>query len=123
MAGSLRGAIVNFLVNYKTLDAALSALADPTRRQIVEQLAQGDASISQLAAPHHMTMPAILKHLGKLADAGLVTRAKQGRVVTCRLNPEPLDEASRWLDEHLQFWNKSLDALGTFIEKGRKKRK
>ncbi len=105
------------MVNYTTLDAALAALADPTRRQIVERLSQGEASLSELAAPHDMSMPAVMKHVAKLADAGLVTREKKGRVVTCRLNPEPLDEASRWLNEHLKFWNERLDALGRFIEK------
>ncbi len=107
------------MVNYSTLDAALSALADPTRRQIIEQLARGDATLSELAAPHDMSMPAIMKHVGKLTDAGLVSRTKAGRVVTCRLNPEPLDEASRWLNEHLEFWNKRLDALGKYIERKR----
>ena len=107
------------MVNHATLDAALSALADPTRRQIVEQLAQGEATLSELAAPHDMSMPAIMKHVGKLADAGLVSRSKTGRVVTCRLNPEPLDEASRWLNEHLEFWNTRLDALGKYIDRKR----
>ncbi len=110
---------VNSMVNYTTLDAALSALADPTRRQIVERLAQGEATLSELAAPHEMSMPAIMKHVGKLADAGLVNRSKTGRVVTCSLNPEPLDEASRWLNENLTFWNGRLDALGAFIDRKR----
>ncbi len=107
------------MVNYSTLDAALSALADPTRRQIVERLAQGEATLSELAAPHEMSMPAIMKHVGKLADAGLVNRSKTGRVVTCSLNPEPLGEASRWLNENLTFWNGRLDALGEFIDRKR----
>lgn len=110
------------MVKYNSLDAALSALADPTRRQIVEQLAQGEATLSELAAPHDMSMPAIMKHVGKLADAGLLNRSKTGRVVTCRLNPEPLDEASRWLNEHLAFWNGRLDALGDFIEREREEK-
>ena len=111
------------MVNYTTLDAALSALADPTRRQIVERLAQGEATLSELAAPHEMSMPAIMKHVGKLVDAGLVSRTKTGRVVTCRLNPEPLDEASRWRHEHLEFWNTRLDALGRYIEHKREENK
>ena len=111
------------MVNYNTLDAALSALADPTRRQIVERLSRGDATLSELAEPYDMSLPAVMKHVGKLSDAGLVTREKQGRVVTCRLNPEPLGETSRWLDEHLKFWNTRLDALGTYLEKPNEEKK
>lgn len=111
------------MVNYSTLDATLSALADPTRRQIIERLAHGDATLSELAEPHDMSMPAIMKHVGKLADAGLVSRSKSGRVVTCRLNPEPLDEASRWLNENLEFWNARLDALGKYLERNREETK
>lgn len=111
------------MVNYNTLDAALAALADPTRRQIVERLAQGEATLSELAAPHDMSMPAVMKHVGKLADAGLVNRNKTGRVVTCSLNPEPLDEASRWLNENLAFWNGRLEALGNYIERKREETK
>ena len=108
------------MVNYNSLDAALSALADPTRRQMIETLAQGDASITELAEPYDMSLPAVMKHVAKLSDAGLVVREKKGRVVTCRLNPEPLAEASRWLEQHLEFWNARLDALGTYLEKNRK---
>ena len=107
------------MVNYNVLDAALSALADPTRRQIVERLTKGEATLSELAAPHDMSLPAVMKHVRKLSDAGLVSREKQGRVVTCRLNIAPLDETSRWLNEHLEFWNSRLDALGDYLEKNR----
>lgn len=110
------------MVNYSVVDAALSALADPTRRQIVERLAQGEASLSELAEPHDMSLPAVMKHVRKLSDAGLVAREKRGRVVTCRLMPQPLDETSRWLNEHLEFWNSRLDALGTYLENNREEK-
>ena len=107
------------MVNYNVIDSALSALADPTRRQIVERLTRGEATLSELAEPHDMSLPAVMKHVRKLSDAGLVTREKTGRVVTCRLNAAPLDETSRWLNEHLEFWNARLDALGEYLEKTR----
>jgi DNA-binding transcriptional ArsR family regulator len=105
------------MLNYKPIDLTFAALADPTRRQMVERLLQGDATISELAAPHDMSMPAALKHVGRLIDAGLVRREKRGRTVTCSLNIDPLDAASAWLREHLEFWNQRLDALDSYLAK------
>jgi DNA-binding transcriptional ArsR family regulator len=103
------------MVNYYSIDDTFAALADPTRRQMVEQLLRKDATISDLAAPHDMSMPAAMKHVRKLVDAGLVRREKNGRSVTCSLKIDPLDQASRWLHEHLEFWNQRLDALDRYL--------
>ena len=103
------------MVNSDSIDATFAALADPTRRQMVERLLEGEATVSELAAPHDMSMPAVLKHVGRLVDAGLVTRRKEGRTVTCALNIEPMDEATRWLQRHLDFWNGRLDALDRYL--------
>jgi DNA-binding transcriptional ArsR family regulator len=101
---------------YKSpVDSTFAALADPTRRQMIEHLARGEASISELAEPHDMSMPAVMKHVGKLVDAGLVERRKTGRTVTCSLRIDPMDEASRWLQTHLDFWNQRLDALDIYL--------
>lgn len=78
---------------------------------MVERLLKGDATISELASPHQMSMPAIMKHITKLVDAGLVERRKQGRTVTCSLRTEPLADAQEWLNAHLTFWTQRLDAL------------
>jgi DNA-binding transcriptional ArsR family regulator len=103
------------MVNYQPIDSTFAALADPTRRQMIERLLQGDATISELAAPHDMSMPAAMKHVGRLVDAGLVRRQKTGRSVTCSLNIDPLDAAANWLREHLEFWNQRLDALDRYL--------
>ncbi len=103
------------MVNQNTMDATFAALADPTRRAMVEQLLDGDATISQLAAPHDMSMPAVMKHVGKLIEAGLVERRKEGRTVTCSLRTDPMDEAQRWLQHHLDAWNNRFDALDAYL--------
>lgn len=97
------------------MNLTFAALADPTRRQIVERLLEGEATVTELAAPHDMSMPAILKHVSKLVDAGLVRREKHGRTVTCTLNVNPLDDAERWLRTHLDSWNQRLDALDRYL--------
>ena len=103
------------MVNKNPLDSTMAALSDPTRRAIVQQLLQSDATMSELAEPHDMSMPAIMKHVGKLVDAGLVTREKKGRVVTLSLNVDPLDDAQKWLNEMLEFWNQRFDALDAYL--------
>lgn len=97
------------------MDATFSALSDPTRRQIVAQLLTGEATISELAAPHAMSLPAVMKHVAKLADAGLIEREKQGRTVICRLKVDPLDEAQAWLKQNLDAWNARFDALDAYL--------
>ena len=92
-----------------------AALGDPTRAGLVERLAQGPASLSELAAPYAMTLTAVRKHVGVLADAGWVERRKTGRVVTCRLRPEPLAELEAWLTDRRAFWTGALDRLDTAL--------
>ncbi len=100
------------------LDSTFAALADPTRRAIIAQLGeQPGVSVSDLARPFPMSLPAIMKHLDVLADAGLITRSKQGRTVTCRLNAAPMEEAVQWLERYERFWSERLDRLAAFVEK------
>ncbi len=98
--------------------AAFLALADPTRRAIVERLAQGDATVSQLAAPFDMALPSVSKHLRVLERAGLMTQERVGRTRVCRLSRTPLDELAAWLSKYTNFWNDKLDALAAHIEQG-----
>jgi DNA-binding transcriptional ArsR family regulator len=111
--------ILNHMVNYlpATLDRTFAALADPTRRALLARLSEADSlSVSDLAAPLPMSLPAVMKHLAVLSDAGLVTRNKAGRVVSCRLNAEPMQEANDWLNRYQRFWNDRLDQLAAFLE-------
>jgi DNA-binding transcriptional ArsR family regulator len=104
------------------LDATFGALADPTRRAIVERLAAGEASISELADPFDMTLPAITKHLAVLEEAGLLVRRKEGRVRHCRMTDEPMREALEWIATHGRFWEDRLDSLGVFLARSREGR-
>jgi len=98
------------------IDMTFAALADPTRRQILARLTEGEASISTLAAPHDISMPATLKHIAKLAEAGLITREKRGRTVYCALCPGPLADAAAWLDAQAAAWTARFDALDTVLQ-------
>jgi DNA-binding transcriptional ArsR family regulator len=106
------------MVNYNgRLDRTFAALVDPTRRAILARLEREDsASISALAQPFAIKLPAVMKHLGVLDDAGLITRSKLGRTVTVRLRPEPMREAIDWLRRYERFWSKSLDRLAVYAE-------
>jgi len=99
------------------LDRVFGALADPTRRAILARLAQGDASVTDLASPCDMSLPAVVKHLRVLADAGLVASEKSGRVRQCHLDPAPLRTAAEWLEYYRQFWGAQLDNLGSYLER------
>ena len=105
------------MVNNKReqLDHVFAALADPTRRAMVARLANGEATVGDLASPHAMSPPAVSKHLKVLERAGLVARRKDGRVHHCRLEPAPLADAMEWIETHQRFWEVSLDALGTYL--------
>lgn len=107
------------MVNYNArLDRTFAALVDPTRRAILIQLERRDsASISELARPFAIKLPAVLKHLDVLEDAGLVTRVKAGRTVTVRLRPQPMREAMSWLRRYERFWSARLDGLAVFAER------
>ena len=106
------------MVNYNgRLDRTFAALVDPTRRAILARLEREDsASISALAQPFAIKLPAVMKHLGVLDDAGLITRSKLGRTVTVRLRPEPMREAIDWLRRYERFWSKRLDRLAVYAE-------
>lgn len=94
------------------LSLTFAALSDATRRALIVRLQRdGELSVSALAAPFTMSLPAVMKHLNQLAAAGIVLRSKQGRVVSYRLRQQPLDKAALWLDRHRTFWSDSLDRL------------
>jgi DNA-binding transcriptional ArsR family regulator len=99
-----------------TVAVLCAALGDPTRAGLVERLARGPASLSELAAPYAMSLTAVRKHVGVLEDAGWVERRKRGRVVTCRLRPEPLAELEGWLADRRTFWTAALDRLDSSLE-------
>lgn len=98
------------------LDQVFQALADPTRRQVIERLVAGPASTSELAAPFDMALPSFTQHLDVLTRAGLVTSTKTGRVRTYRLAPAALEAASGWLAAQRRLWEQRLDQLDTFLE-------
>ena len=98
------------------LGRTFSALADPTRRAIVERLADGEASVTELAAPFAMSLPAVSKHLKVLEKAGLISRGRRAQWRPCRLEPEPLKEASDWLQEYRRLWEERLDRLDEYLQ-------
>ena len=99
-----------------SLDKAFAALTDPTRRAMIERLAQGPASVSALAAPLPMSLAGAMLHLKVLEDSGLVTSSKQGRVRTCQVDPKMLSQVERWVADRRALWESSLDRLGKFLE-------
>jgi DNA-binding transcriptional ArsR family regulator len=107
------------MVNYLSvsLDSTFAALSDVTRRGILARLAsQGETSVSDLAAPYKMSLPAVSKHLRVLEHAGLVSRQKNGRVHRCRLRAEPMKDAGAWIEHYRQFWEAQLDSLARYLE-------
>lgn len=98
------------------LDLAFQALSDPTRRRMVERLSTGPVTVSQLAEPLPMSLSAVMQHLKILEAAGLVRSDKVGRVRTCRVEPEALTAAERWLNDRRQSVERSLDRLGAFLD-------
>src|SRR5215475_9424539 len=113
--------ILNRMVNYSSpLDATFGALSDPTRRAILARLAQGEATVSELAAPFHVSLPAVSKHLRVLESAGLLHREIDGRIHRCRLAPEPMKDAARWIEHYRVFWENQFDALAKFLESNNK---
>jgi DNA-binding transcriptional ArsR family regulator len=97
-------------------DATFGALSDATRRAILARLASGESSVSELAAPYEMSLPAVSKHLSVLEGAGLVLRRKDGRVNRCRLIAEPMKDAAEWIERYRLFWEQQFDALALFLE-------
>jgi len=98
------------------LDRTFAALADPTRRAIIAQLERRSHSVSELARPLSMSLPAVMKHLSVLSDAGLVTRVKTGRTVACTLRAAPMAEATTWLRHYRRLWEESLDRLDGYLQ-------
>ncbi|MFN8164407.1 MAG: metalloregulator ArsR/SmtB family transcription factor [Solirubrobacterales bacterium] len=99
-----------------TLDRAFRALADPSRRSIVARLSRGPASVSELAEPLAMSLPAVVQHIDVLQKSGLVASEKLGRVRTCRLEPTPMRAVEQWVGERRTTWEKQLDRLGDVLE-------
>jgi DNA-binding transcriptional ArsR family regulator len=104
------------------LDAVFAALSDPTRRAIVVRLSEGEASVSELAAPFDVSLPAVTKHLRVLERAGLLDHHKEGRVRRCRLVPEAMREADDWLARYRVFWDERLDSLAAHVSRKERKR-
>ncbi len=105
------------------LSLTFSALADPTRRAILARLATGEASVTELAEPFDMSLPAISKHLKVLQHAGLITRGRDAQFRPCRLAPRPLKGAADWLEEYRIFWEQSLDRLESYLKELQAKEK
>jgi DNA-binding transcriptional ArsR family regulator len=99
------------------LDLTFQALADPTRRNIVERLSRGQASVSELAQPYGMSLPAIVQHLAMLEESGLVRSEKVGRVRTCRIEPAALSLAEQWFDQRRVEWDQRLYRLGEHLKR------
>jgi|SRR3954452_5930902 len=98
------------------ISSTFAALADPTRRAILARLALGETSVTELAAPFEMSMPAISRHLKVLEHAGLISRAREAQRRPCRLTPEPMKEAAEWLDAYRQYWDLSFDRLDDYLQ-------
>ena len=112
--------MVNTMVesNESALNRTFAALSDPTRRALLAQLREEESiSVSKLAQPYAMSLPAVMKHLDVLSDAGLITRRKTGRTVACRLNAGPMEDAMSWLNHYRRFWTASLDRLAALVER------
>ena len=113
-------ATVNRMVKYSMLDRAFSALSDPTRREILQRLASGPATISELAYPFDISLPGLLKHVRILEDAQLVITQKQGRTRQCRLGPQQLEDAAQWIATYRRRWEGRLDRLEGYLDTKRR---
>jgi len=98
------------------LDRTFSALADPTRRRMLEDLSRGDLCVTELARPYSMSLPAVSKHLRVLEKAGLIRRRRSGRVHHLKLEAEPMKQANAWIEEYRKFWEGSLDRLEEYLQ-------
>lgn len=98
------------------LSSTFAALADPTRRAILARLSHGKMSVTELALPFQMTMPAVTKHLKVLERAGLVTRGREAQWRPCKLDAAPLKDAALWVDEYRQFWEARLDRVDDYLQ-------
>jgi len=98
------------------LSRVFAALADPTRREILATLSRGTRSVTELAAPHDMSLPAISKHLRVLENSGLIERARDAQWRPCRLQAAPMKEAVDWMEQYRQFWEASFDRLEAYLQ-------
>lgn len=103
------------------LSETFGALADPTRRAILARLASGEASVTELAAPFEMSMPAISKHLKVLERAGLIARGREAQWRPCRLQAAPLQDVAGWVDHYRRFWEESFDRLDEYLQEMKKR--
>ena len=104
-------------VSQDALSAAFSALADPTRRAILARLADGEATVTELAKPFEISLPAVSKHLKVLERAGLISRGRSAQFRPCRLEAAPLKEVAAWVDEFRRYWEDSFDRLEDYLHK------
>jgi DNA-binding transcriptional ArsR family regulator len=100
-----------------SLDLTFGALADPTRRAILAKLALGEASVTELAAPFEMSLPAISRHLKVLEQARLISRGRDAQWRPCRLEPQGLKDIAEWMEEYRRFWAESLDQMQAYVER------
>ena len=107
----------------RLLNRTFAALADPTRRRILEHLAGGDRCVTDLARPYSMSLPAVSKHLRVLENAGLIRRRRSGRVHSLKLQAAPMKQASQWIEEYRKFWEESFDRLDEYLKQLQTKEK
>jgi DNA-binding transcriptional ArsR family regulator len=105
------------MVRYSTLDRTFAALSDPTRRDILDRLADGPATLGELARPFDMTLPGLMKHVRVLEEARFVVTEKKGRTRECRLGSEQLDGAAEWIEHYRRRWERRLDRLERYLER------
>jgi len=111
------------MVQQARLDTVFAALADPTRRRMVERLARRSMSVGEMAEGFSISQPGVSKHVKVLEDAGLLKREIVGRVHRCTIDPKAMEAASAWLDEQRRFWNATLDRLGAYLTSSTKARR
>ena len=113
--------ICNHMVTNRCLDRTFGALADSTRRALLLRLSEGDATVGELARPFDISRPAISKHLRVLEHAGLVRRARDGRLSRCALEAQPMRDAAEWVEGYRHFWEAQLDSLARYLERDKRK--
>jgi DNA-binding transcriptional ArsR family regulator len=120
-----RPVIFNHMVKCspRKLDRTFAALSDPTRRRILEHLAEGESCVTDLARPYSMSLPAVSKHLRVLEAAGLIRRHRSGRVHRLKLEAAPMKQAQEWIEEYRKFWEESFDRLDEYLKKLQAKEK
>ncbi len=123
LRAAARGATLNQMVQHLHIDRTFSALADPTRRQLLERLGRGSASISELAEPFGISLTGMKKHVQVLEDAGLVTTEKVGRVRQCSLGPRRLEDVEEWIGTYRRMLEERLDRFGELLERQKRQQK